>query len=452
MVTTLGVVFGAWTAATIVLNKRDWVPWLMSATVPFMTTSAITVDDNALPPFFLAAIAPTTLALINFGRSRSGAQFVGLAIGLATFFAVSAAVLPFLFEGRRVVVPRGGLDALGELTPSVSNLAQALYIVLAIGTLVFLVRYPPRHVHFLALGLGLGAVLNLWDLISLHSSLAFPRAIFEQGLALERFPSQFDGNIRLRGLFREPSYLATFALGSFAYFAALAPRLTGVLRILATLAAFVNCAFLYFAYSGTAVAGFAVYSILIGVASWWLTVTGKPDFAVKTVFATLSVGLLAIVFWDTFIARQLSVASSKIGANSFNVRTESDSFSLNLFLDTYGFGVGLGSNRPSSFAVMLLSNVGIVGTILFAALAIRAVRPALLGYPARPEALAFIATLIAKLISEPNLAHPLMWLSLAACAAWVSGPKHPPLESAGAFQFPKQVTEIGNKKRAQFLR
>src|SRR5690606_5263081 len=37
------------------------------------------------------------------------------------------------------------------------------------------------------------------------------------------------------------------------------------------------------------------------------------------------------------------------------------------FIDTYGFGVGLGGARSSSFPIALVSNVGVIGAFLFIA-------------------------------------------------------------------------------------
>ena len=98
LLTPLGIIFGSWAAVTLILMKRDWVPWLMSAAIPFMTTSAITIGDNKIAPFFLAAAAPTILAIVDFGRSRSGSQFVGLGLTLAAYYSITAAVLPLILR------------------------------------------------------------------------------------------------------------------------------------------------------------------------------------------------------------------------------------------------------------------------------------------------------------------------------------------------------------------
>jgi hypothetical protein len=56
---------------------------------------------------------------------------------------------------------------------------------------------------------------------------------------------------------------------------------------------------------------------------------------------------------------------SKGESGSFINRTAADLYSLQLLLQTYGLGVGLGSNRASSLLATLLSNVGIAGTVVF---------------------------------------------------------------------------------------
>jgi hypothetical protein len=61
---------------------------------------------------------------------------------------------------------------------------------------------------------------------------------------------------------------------------------------------------------------------------------------------------------------QLTVSKGESG--SFINRTTSDIYALGILVHTYGIGVGLGSNRPSSLVTFLLSNVGIAGFLAFA--------------------------------------------------------------------------------------
>ncbi len=56
---------------------------------------------------------------------------------------------------------------------------------------------------------------------------------------------------------------------------------------------------------------------------------------------------------------------SKGDTGSFVNRMAADLYGLQLFAETYGLGLGLGSNRASSLITTLLSCVGLAGTLAF---------------------------------------------------------------------------------------
>jgi hypothetical protein len=61
----------------------------------------------------------------------------------------------------------------------------------------------------------------------------------------------------------------------------------------------------------------------------------------------------------------IGLTVSKGETGSFANRTASDLYGLQLFAQTYGLGLGLGSNRVSSLLTTLLSCVGLLGTLAF---------------------------------------------------------------------------------------
>jgi hypothetical protein len=106
--------------------------------------------------------------------------------------------------------------------------------------------------------------------------------------------------------------------------------------------------------------------------------------------------------------------NQKVSSSSYNDRSFSDATSYDLLLSTFGFGVGLGANRASSFLPGLLSTTGIIGTLLFAAavvtLLVRGSR-----VPAyRPVVWALVTLLVVKLVSGPDLSDSsgILWVSL----------------------------------------
>ena len=76
--------------------------------------------------------------------------------------------------------------------------------------------------------------------------------------------------------------------------------------------------------------------------------------------------LILVLLFSSGYREVLTAATvSKGESGSFINRTASDLYSLQLLLQTYGIGVGLGSNRTSSFLSTLFSNVGVAGTLAY---------------------------------------------------------------------------------------
>jgi hypothetical protein len=76
--------------------------------------------------------------------------------------------------------------------------------------------------------------------------------------------------------------------------------------------------------------------------------------------------LLVLAFLSGYRNVLTAVTVSKGDSGSFINRTASDLYSVHLLVETYGIGVGLGSNRTSSLVSTLLSNVGLLGTLAYA--------------------------------------------------------------------------------------
>ncbi|KPF41894.1 hypothetical protein ACSV9I_08745 [Rhizobium sp. G187] len=84
------------------------------------------------------------------------------------------------------------------------------------------------------------------------------------------------------------------------------------------------------------------------------------------VLPCLLLGLMLMpAIWQMITDVGVEAFSNKLGSQSGEERTAWNTLALISFLDTVGMGAGLGSVRASSFVVALLSNVGIIGTLLF---------------------------------------------------------------------------------------
>jgi hypothetical protein len=75
--------------------------------------------------------------------------------------------------------------------------------------------------------------------------------------------------------------------------------------------------------------------------------------------------VLALLVSPSYRDALIGLTVSKGDTGSFVNRTASDLYGLELFVHTYGLGLGLGSNRASSLLTTLLSCVGLLGTLAF---------------------------------------------------------------------------------------
>jgi Na+/H+-dicarboxylate symporter len=84
-------------------------------------------------------------------------------------------------------------------------------------------------------------------------------------------------------------------------------------------------------------------------------------------------------------------------------------------------GAGIGSSRPSSFGMSLLSTVGVPGTAAFAALVLGIIANAIRRPGTVAAATALVALLVAKVVGTPDFSTPVLWVLIAACATptWV---------------------------------
>lgn len=337
-------------------------------------------------------------------------------------------VAPTLFRGLPVLVPRGGIDAQvqdpGTLDYTVSNFAQLLYLLLGLTTIIVVARSRVPVGRLVGVALGLQAMLVFWRLLSLNLSLPFPEGFFDNSTNVHFIESTSTGEARFRGIMAEPSSLGEGSLASLAYFAARTPLATGggrVLGVVMVLIALVNG--IFSTSAAFVAAGLVCAAMALVVAFVGFTLRRS---AVSPLLALVICGsvVAATLFFREVLGLVEQVASEKVGSSSYHSRSGADMFSLNLTLDTWGLGTGLGSNRPSSMITALLSCVGVPGTLaLFGFMAIMVAtnwhRRAL-----RPTIWALVAVLVSKIIAGPTTLEPIpaLCLGVLAHAAWREHP------------------------------
>lgn len=423
MVTPVGLILLPIMAGFLVFARRHY-SWFLAAMIPFPQTAMFIIAGQGISPFYAAAVPAAVMGFVAVLGSliRNGGAFVPfrgvetkLLAGFAGYAILITLIGPSLFQGVGVFSPRRGInDQLIQQTPlsySISNFAQLGYLLLGFWVVVYLLslrQLPPR---ILEVGIWVGLGFTFVNAVFLQVGAPFPRDLFD---TIPTIYYQSGG--RLRGPFAEPSVLGAFLTGSVAYLGYRAVTTTGRARTIAVIGVCVALWEYALSASGTALVGMAlVVGVGIATGVWKWAVNGGHGID-KIVLLTLAALAFAIAYWSAVTSFTSGLVSDKLTSDSFADRTGADRYALDLVVQTWGAGVGLGSNRPSSLGAMLLSCVGVVGTALLVSLVAAAfMRCRRLGAPCAASAWALAGVFLAMLVGKADLATPLLWMSLGAC-------------------------------------
>lgn len=337
---------------------------------------------TAFMPFLLwrAFRSRRTTPLLR--RVPKSAVWLGV---LVTWAVVGAFVIPRVLAGQVdiLTIDRSSMSyevALYPLGPVSGNVTQACYalcdlcVFLALGELLSApgrMRLFRSGIYLLALFDCIAAVINLLEYYAgLPAMLHYVRT----GSYQIYDSYELGGLVRIQGTFAEASHFANFTLPLFAFcfatwlYAPRPPRYAGVLAAVLLL-------FLVASTSSTAYTGLALYLVCIGgrraaaLLSRGLVPRVRVALVLLGALALLAVGVALLdahflakceEYLDSVIFRKLQTSSGE------------DRMALNRqawqnFVETWGLGVGLGTARASSFPLVLLSNLGVVGAFLFGA-------------------------------------------------------------------------------------
>jgi hypothetical protein len=409
-------------------SRRDQLPWLLSASMPFVATAAYIVAGQSIVIYHVIAVVVVAVAVRSAPRggllatdltARPGMRLLA-AFGLWAI-AVTA-VAPVIFEGTPVLNPRDGIDAgiinPALLGPQISNLAQGGYLIIGVATVAAIGSMGSLSPRLPAAGFAVGTVLS-----SARGLLPtdLQRTLFDNSPNVGYTTGAFNGIERMRGVFSEPSALGSFSVATMVFFALTASAVQGYRRWLCVVLAvwaFVNSVLSF--SGGAIVSGLAILAIL-GVRAGARYLTSRSAVSPMALVAGLLLAPAAMVVGGPAYAFVAQVVDEKQGSDSYENRNAADAFSIDLAHQTAGIGVGVGSNRPSSFFAMLISCTGVPGVVLFAlAVAVIILGAMAAGSQWHPAAWALIAALIGKVVAGPDLSEPVMWFLLAVCAhaAW----------------------------------
>lgn len=425
LVTVLAVA-GAW------MFRREAVQLVLAVAAVFPQSAGLLVADRGFPLFYLAVCVVAVLAIptilmslarrpegVDLGRpGRLSADIVG--VGLVVWGAVISFAGPRIFAGLPVFDPSLGVDvqvgALSRLEPSMSNQVQTAYLLIAVMSVLMAGRLFP--VDGRAIGVMVWATVLL-AFGRLVSGSAWPLELIQ---TMPGYPYQNGANgFRLAGTFYEPSVLGLYLAAAAGYFGArlLSRRMRTSRRgqVAAVVGLGLVAVEFVFNGSGTALMGL----VLVGALGAAVLVTGLlrgRGLRIQPVAVVGVVGVLGVAITQipTLYALTFGVVATKTESSSFVARGASNERSLGILTDTFGLGVGLGGNRPSSLFMFVLSGLGVVGAALLIALIVVALRRGV-GSRQIPSVWVLLGGLTAGAVAVPDLSTPLLWVALAACVA-----------------------------------
>ena len=344
---------------------------------------------------------------------------------------LGAFILPQVFYGTLVYSPKISIDdQFNNMTrlalesqhfnQSIQLLVNALILII----IWFRIISPLAFIRAVLFSLVFALAIALWQVVSNATHIYFPKELLYTVEGWSLGNEQLIGSFsRVNSTFLEPSVFATYLTGVFAFLLVWWVRRPSMVLLAGVLLTLFS---MLITTSTTAYVGIVgvLACILLGIGFFQVINGGWTSksllIIIFTTVAVIWIGLM--VFVGSPEVRDLInvVLLQKSDGDSFKVRLESDLQGFEILWHTYGLGVGLGSNRPSSFLTFLLSNLGVLGFLLFVLFLVTLTRLALHNISRLNQqgmndwAVAGIwglwATIVAKIIAQPDLSFSPMWV------------------------------------------
>jgi hypothetical protein len=424
--TALGIVL----AVLLVVGAsrgRLGILYTAAAVAPFSDSAAVIVGRAVVPPFYFCLLVYFALGAFT-GRTRRDQADLAESLrsgplgALLAYATILTFVAPNVFAGTGVVAASRSIDAqVDRLTPlnySSSNLAQIVYLSLVVLLVATAPRNPEVRRRCVEICLTVGTIAGVVMYVLEKAGISYHR-LFDN--SPRQFYSTYDP--RFRGFLSEPSHLGVLALAATAYFLAAALRSgSGRYRLRQTVLAGCGVFLFVVSASATAIIGGAIAAAVLGGGWTWRVIavrSRKGSAQPATVLAALVVLVTGIALLPSVITLiERTIRTKQLTTTSYSTRLSTDTTAYHLLYKSWLLGVGLGSNRSSSLLLLLLSNVGLVGTILFAVSATRALRRGFASPASTATAISLLALICASFVSLADLSLPILWLLVAH--AWVA--------------------------------
>lgn len=395
-ITVIGFVVLLVGIASVYLSTRAGVLALTVAMI-FGAAAAIlmpSLGGNSIPPSHLMLVFLAIGILLRPAEAQAclrslaypGAGFWFAAFVL--FSVMSALFLPRIFAGVTLVYSstRDATAMMSPLAsplqPGSSNLTQSVYLLgnlfcfAVVGGLIQL-----GHSNFVARAFVIAAITCFVfagiDVLSFFTGQADFLDFLRNANYTMHTAETFAGFKRIVGTFPEASTYGAVALAFVSFTVVLWLERYPMKGLgYASLAGGISVALCTSttAYSVSVV--MLAYLIAFSMRRTWQGQGRTTHFsflgAMLLVVPIIIMGAMLVPeIWQSVVGLFDAAFANKLDSQSGEERTAWNTLALMAFLDTSGFGAGLGSVRASSFVAALLSNVGLPGTILFGIFAYR---------------------------------------------------------------------------------
>ncbi len=434
-----------------------FLPWryCLIALTTFATLSAaavVNVGHFGLQPgyYFGILITGRTCFEIMLGRFKLNGYVLARMAPLFCFMIICFLVLFIalcFFQGQVQVLP--GTDGFkSALTHPFhlarNNFTQIAYLIINT-SIIYCVGHqggkrPADELirdwdRALACGLCFAAFVCFWQFSSFYAGVPFSTDFFYSNAGYNRADSQsMAGLFRINGPFEEPSALG-FNFTGYLLFAWMRYRRYPTAFSIGMVAAALFC--MVVSTSTLAFVGIFIFCCVLAydvLASRIHLLTKDFKFSSGQV-AAIALIVVGILGTSIFVAGHYSeihvilqkTLFQKSQSTSFQQRSFADILAMHIFVETHGIGVGLGSHKANSLVLTLLSNTGLVGTVVFAAFVISLVRPIRvppgryvpdkLFESTRPFQWMVLGLGAAHAVANPNLSTPAIWLAMAGVLA-----------------------------------
>jgi hypothetical protein len=354
---------------------------------------------------------------------------------------ISSLLMPRFFQSEILVWPQKAATfmVLTPLSPNSGNYTQDAYFTAAAALSVSAGVYLTREgfnlarlldMYFIA---GLMVVfISLWQFAGNTVGIWFPTTFFLSNPGWALLTGESVGSfIRITGPFSEPSALASYLCGTVGGSGWMVLNGHGGMLARITLAASAFVVLL-----STSTTGYVALLIMAGALAVYTVLMGSPGLRKRVIigFAAVAVFVVACVITVPVVAPGVAktvvtitnATLNKGSSSSYNDRTGTDKDSVHEAWESYGLGVGWGSNRSSSLIPGLLAGVGAVGVAALAWFAIAVTLHVRAAHRLAADgtrgimhgcAGAILGTLAAAVLSDPTITSPDFFLLIALLIA-----------------------------------